>query len=346
MPTIRLLELTNFATLSPTKQFLGGLLTAEVRPRGCRESSPDRDPLQAVQHAFAAAASKNRHMELIKTRQTMRAATAHARQEGKTIGVVPTMGALHEGHLSLVAACCRECDFRVVTIYVNPTQFGPDEDLQKYPRTLAADLKALESFDVDVVFAPSSDEMYRSGYSTYVEVEGLTDAWEGACRPGHFRGVTTIVAKLFNAVGPDVAYFGQKDYQQSLVVRRMVDDLDWPIEIRVCPIVREPDGLALSSRNVFLLPEVRKQALVLSKSLELAAEMASAGERDAAIIRRRMLEQFDRQPHVRVQYVAIVHPETMEPIEHLDADAVIAVAAFAGETRLIDNRRITPPDRK
>jgi len=158
--------------------------------------------------------------------------------------------------------------------------------------------------------------------------------------------VTTIVAKLFNVVGPDVAYFGQKDYQQSLVVRRMVDDLDWPIEIRVCPIVREPDGLALSSRNVFLLPEVRKQALVLSKSLELAAEMASAGERDAAIIRRRMLEQFDRQPHVRVQYVAIVHPETMEPIEHLDADAVIAVAAFAGETRLIDNRRITPPDRK
>lgn len=283
-------------------------------------------------------------MQLFETRQAIREAVAAARREGKTIGVVPTMGALHAGHLSLVEACTKACDFTVVTIFVNPTQFGPGEDFDKYPRRLEADLEALAPYGVDAVFAPTNEEMYGPRHSTYVVVEGVTEPWEGACRPGHFRGVTTIVTKLFQIVQPDVAFFGQKDYQQALVVRRMVADLDMPIEIRVCPIVREPDGLALSSRNVYLSADERRQARSLSQSLELAARLVAEGLRDPATIRECMLEQLSQHPDVRVEYVALVDPETMQEVASIDAPVVAAVAAFVGETRLIDNRLLTPAE--
>jgi len=279
-------------------------------------------------------------MRIHHTPAEVRQAVRSARREGKRIGVVPTMGALHAGHLSLVAACQVECDFTVVTIYVNPTQFGPNEDLARYPRQLESDLAALDSFDVDIVFAPSDTEMYPPGASTFVEVEGLTDQWEGAARPTHFRGVTTIVAKLFNAVEPDVAYFGQKDYQQSLVVRQMAADLDFAVDIRVCPIVREADGLALSSRNVYLSPAERRQALALSRGLELAQQLVDEGTRDGTEIRQRLAEHFARHPDVRLEYIAVVNGQTMHEVSTIDSDTVVALAARVGQTRLIDNARI------
>ena len=215
---------------------------------------------------------------VVSSRVELRAALIAARREGKSIGLVPTMGALHAGHVSLVEASAARCDFTVVTIFVNPTQFAPNEDFRKYPRTLESDLAALAGHGVDLVFTPPTDEIYRPGHATYVEPSGPALPLEGRCRPGHFRGVATIVLKLFNLVQPDVACFGRKDYQQSLVVRRMVDDFDLPIEICVCPIVREADGLALSSRNVYLDAEARRRALVLSRSLRLADELVEAGQ--------------------------------------------------------------------
>lgn len=274
---------------------------------------------------------------LVTTAAQLRAETRRARKAGRKVGVVPTMGALHAGHLSLVEASVAECDFTVVTIFVNRTQFGPQEDFSKYPRTLEADLTALAPYPVDVVFAPPEEEIYRPGHATYVEVESVTKPLEGVFRPTHFRGVTTIVLKLFNLVTPDVAYFGRKDYQQCLVVRRMVEDLDLPIEIRICPIVREADGLALSSRNVYLSPDQRRDALVLSRALQRAAELVDRGERDPAVVLRGMQDLFDEVPHVTIDYLALVDPDTLEPVTDLDRPAVAAIAARVGTTRLIDN---------
>jgi len=265
------------------------------------------------------------------------------RREGKRIGLVPTMGALHDGHLSLVRASDDECDYTVVSIYVNPSQFGPGEDLDQYPRTLEADLDALAEYEVPLVFAPTSQEVYPSGYATWVEVGSVAEPLEGAFRPGHFRGVATIVLKLFNMVGADVAYFGQKDYQQALVIRRMVEDLNVPIMIRVCPIVREPDGLAMSSRNAYLDAGARERALVLWKSLCLAGELVEQGERNAALIAEKMRKLILSAEDAKIDYVALVDPDTMEPISEIRGRTLAALAVRIGETRLIDNRLLEPP---
>jgi pantoate--beta-alanine ligase len=273
---------------------------------------------------------------VVTTTRELRAVLEPVRRAGK-IGLVPTMGALHDGHLSLVRAAKAECGFTVVTIYVNPSQFGPGEDYRRYPRTLDEDLEKLATFGADLVFAPSSEEVYPAGYGTWVEVGAIAQPLEGQSRPVHFRGVATIVLKLLNMVGADVAYFGQKDYQQALVVRRMVEDLNVPIAIRVCPTVREPDGLAMSSRNAYLGPDARQHALVLSRSLKLAAKLISEGQRDAATIARRMAELIQTVPDARIDYVALVDPETLEPVEAIRGRTLAAVAVVIGQTRLIDN---------
>lgn len=262
------------------------------------------------------------------------------RAAGKSVGLVPTMGALHAGHTSLVEASRRQCDFTVVTIFVNPTQFGPNEDYQKYPRTLDSDLTALAACGTDLVFAPANDEVYRPGHATFVEMHGVALPLEGQRRPGHFRGVATVVLKLFNMVQPDVAFFGRKDYQQTCVIRQLVEDFDLPITIEVCPIVREADGLALSSRNVYLTAAQRQPALVLSRSLRRAAELAAAGEQDAAVILARMHELFFVEPEVRIDYIAVVDPKTLLDVTTIGAKTLAAIAAFVGKTRLIDNRLI------
>lgn len=259
------------------------------------------------------------------------------RREGKKIGFVPTMGALHEGHLSLVRASRDECDYTVVSIYVNPSQFGPGEDLDQYPRTLEADLDALAQYAVPLAFVPSNEEVYPDGFATWVEVGSVAGPLEGACRPGHFRGVATIVLKLFEMVRPDVAYFGQKDYQQALVIRRMVEDLNVPIAIRVCPIVREPDGLAMSSRNAYLDPDARQRAVVLWKSLCLAGELVEQGERDAAVIAEKMRELIRQAEDAKIDYVALVDPDTLEPVRGIRGRTLAALAVRIGGTRLIDN---------
>ncbi|MHB1038476.1 MAG: pantoate--beta-alanine ligase [Pirellulales bacterium] len=278
--------------------------------------------------------------QVVTTRAELRAAVAAARRHGSKIGLVPTMGALHAGHLSLVDASAGECDFTVVTIFVNPTQFGPNEDYRRYPRTLQADLELLRPHRVDLVFAPPVEEMYRPGSTTTVDVGAVAEPWEGRCRPGHFRGVATVVLKLFNLVGADIAYFGQKDYQQTAVIRRMVEDLDVPIAIRVCPTVRQEDGLALSSRNAYLDAAARQRALVLSKSLELAAELAARGERRAAAIRSRMEELFAAAGEVKIEYIALADPDTLQEVAEVTRPTLAAVAAVVAEVRLIDNRII------
>jgi pantoate--beta-alanine ligase len=253
------------------------------------------------------------------------------------VGLVPTMGYLHEGHLSLVRAA-REANAQVVaSIFVNPTQFAPNEDLSRYPRDEARDLSLLDGERVDAVFAPSVEEMYPSGFSTYVSVEGLTSRLEGASRPTHFRGVTTVVLKLLNAVQPHSAYFGRKDAQQLAVIRRMVCDLDVPVEIVGLPIVREADGLALSSRNVYLTPEQRRAALVLSGSLALAEQAYARGERDAAVIRALMLEALGAEPLASVDYVSVADAESLEELERIEGPALVSLAVRLGTTRLIDN---------
>ena len=295
-------------------------------------SGPDFKP-RAIQ---AIVERMNSLPRIASTAAELRDAVAAARRRGMSIGVVPTMGALHEGHLSLVEVCRRECGFTVVTIFVNPTQFGPGEDFGRYPRNMERDLDLLRPHEVDLVFAPSMDEIYPAGHATYVEV-GVAAPLEGAHRPGHFRGVATIVLKLFNLVAADAAYFGQKDYQQTLVVRRMVRDLDVPIKIHVCPTVREPDGLALSSRNVYLSEEQRRQALTISRSLRLADELVASGERRADVILQRMREEFAAVPEVSVQYLALANPETLAEVSEVRPGTVALVAAKVGTTRLIDN---------
>jgi pantoate--beta-alanine ligase len=281
-------------------------------------------------------------IQTVSVPEELRSTIAAARRAGKRIGVVPTMGALHAGHLSLVEASCRECGFTVATIFVNPTQFGPGEDFQRYPRPLANDLKLLSDYPVDLVFAPEQATMYPPGSTTFVDVGPVAEPWEGVHRPGHFRGVATVVLKLFNLVAPDVAWFGQKDYQQTLVVRQMVRDLDVPVEIRVCPTIREPDGLAMSSRNVYLSPTERRQAIVSSRSLRLAEHLVAAGERRTETLLARMQALLATEREVQVQYVAIVDPQTLAPVDEVGAGAVALIAAKVGATRLIDNVLLKP----
>jgi pantoate--beta-alanine ligase len=256
---------------------------------------------------------------------------------GGRVGLVPTMGYLHEGHLSLVRRAREECDHVVVSIFVNPAQFGPREDLSKYPRDLDRDLRLLEPLGVNLVWMPTAEIMYPPGYQTWVEVEGITRPLEGSMRPGHFRGVTTVVAKLFNAVQPDKAYFGQKDAQQAAVIRQMRRDLNFPLEIVVCPIVREPDGLAMSSRNMYLDPEQRKAATVLSRSLRAVQEAYATGERDAEKLRGKMKEVLAGEPLADVQYVSCADYDTLEELDTVTGKALLSMAVFMGKTRLIDN---------
>ena len=252
------------------------------------------------------------------------------------------MGALHEGHLSLVRAARRASDIVVASIFVNPTQFGPNEDLAKYPRSFDRDCQMLTAEGVDFVFAPSVEEMYPAGAVTWVTVEGLSEKLDGRSRPGHFRGVTTVVSKLFHIVEPDRAFFGQKDAAQVAVIRRMVRDLNLPVEIVVCPIVREADGLAMSSRNAYLSAEQRSQALVLHRSLMRVQAMAGAGERNAQALAAAGREEFRGEPAVRLDYFEVVNPETLDPVADVSAGALVAVAAYVGATRLIDNLVIAP----
>jgi pantoate--beta-alanine ligase len=253
------------------------------------------------------------------------------------VGLVPTMGYLHEGHLSLVRRAREECDHMIVSIFVNPTQFGPKEDLSKYPRDLDRDLSLLEPLGVDLVWMPTAEMMYPPGYQTWVEVEGITRPLEGSVRPGHFRGVTTVVAKLFNAVQPHRAYFGQKDAQQAAVIRQMTRDLNFSLEVVVCPTVREPDGLAMSSRNVYLDPDQRRAATVLSRSLRAAKESYEDGERDAEKLRGKMKEVLAGEPIAQVQYVSCADYDTLEELETVTGKALLSMAVFMGKTRLIDN---------
>jgi pantoate--beta-alanine ligase len=279
---------------------------------------------------------------LVATVAQLREELRKVRGAGRKIGLVPTMGALHEGHLSLVRAAKAECDYAVVSIFVNPSQFGPNEDLANYPRTLDADLALLGGCGADLVFAPGNDEVYPAGHATWVEVGSVAKPLEGTFRPGHFRGVATVVLKLLNMVQPDAAYFGQKDYQQALVIRRMAVDLNVPATIRVCPIVRESDGLAMSSRNRYLSPAARQRALVLWKSLQLAGNLVEQGERQASAIAARMRQLIETADDARIDYVALVDPDTLQPVETIAGRTLAALAVKIENTRLIDNCLLEP----
>jgi len=266
-----------------------------------------------------------------------RAAIRAARQAGKRIGLVPTMGALHEGHLSLVRIAKAQSDFVVVSLFVNPLQFGPKEDLAKYPRSFERDCEMLTREDTDLLFAPAVTEMYPTPAVTYVNVEGLSERLDGPSRPGHFRGVTTVVSKLFHIVEPDIAVFGQKDAAQVAIIRRMVRDLNMPVAIVVAPVIREPDGLAMSSRNAYLDPQQRQQALILSRSLRAVQERFKKGERCAERLIAAGLDTLQQEPGARLDYLSVVDPESLEPITNVASRALVAVAAYVGSTRLIDN---------
>ncbi|MFN3477210.1 MAG: pantoate--beta-alanine ligase [Candidatus Methylomirabilales bacterium] len=276
-------------------------------------------------------------MQVLESPKKMQERADQLRGQGKKLGFVPTMGALHEGHLSLMRRSREENDVSIISLFVNPTQFDRKEDLEAYPRDLQGDLAKAEAVGVDFVFAPTEEAMYPSGYQTSVEVEELARRWEGASRPGHFKGVATVVTKLFNIVKPHRAYFGQKDYQQALIIKRMVQDLNLDVEIVVLPIVREPDGLAMSSRNVHLQPEERKAALCLHRSLVYAEERVYQGERDAKVILEGMRRILEEEPLARIDYVACCHPETLEPLERIEGTVLFALAVWIGKTRLIDN---------
>ena len=270
----------------------------------------------------------------------LRRRVADVRRCGQLVGCVPTMGALHAGHISLVERARAECGLVIVTLFVNPTQFGPQEDLQKYPRPFDADCEKCRAAGVDFLFCPTSDSMYPAGYSTFVEVQGLTDQWEGAVRPGHFRGVTTIVTKLLNLTQPDKAYFGQKDFQQQAVIRRMCRDLDLPTEIITCPTLRDPDGLAMSSRNVYLSSAERTAGLSLSRALFLARDKVRAGETDLGAIRLALRAEMEQTPGVSIDYATMADPESLVELTEFAPRMVALVAARVGPTRLIDNMLI------
>ncbi len=271
----------------------------------------------------------------------MHAACREVRRAGKRLGLVPTMGALHAGHLSLVRAARAGCDVVAVSIFVNPLQFGPQEDFNRYPRDLERDRTLLNQERVDLVFVPSVEEMYGRERNTYVTVEGLSERLCGRSRPGHFRGVTTVVAKLFHIVEPDVSFFGQKDAAQAAIIRKMVRDLNFDTQIVVAPTVREPDGLAMSSRNAYLTAEQRKQATVLYRALMRMQTLADRGERRSAELIRTGEEVIHEEPGAKLDYLEIVNPDTLEPVADVDGGALVAVAALVGTTRLIDNVLLT-----
>ena len=278
-------------------------------------------------------------MEIINRRQRMSSVARKIRREqDKTVGLVPTMGALHEGHLSLVREARRMCDVVVVSVFVNPTQFGPGEDFEHYPRDLTKDTALLTDYNVDYIFAPTVEEIYPKGFSTYVNVEGLSEQLEGASRPGHFRGVATVVTILLNTVRPDFAFFGQKDAQQALVIRRLVKDLAFDTEIVILPIVREDSGLAISSRNLYLTPDEQNSATVIHKALVTAKNAYKDGERNASRIIDLIRSTVESEPRARLDYVTVADAETLEKVDRLDdRPTLIALAAYVGKTRLIDN---------
>jgi pantoate--beta-alanine ligase len=276
-------------------------------------------------------------LKLIATLDEIRSIVKDWRKKGLTVGLVPTMGYFHDGHLKLMKEAKKENDRVIVSLFVNPTQFGPSEDFNCYPKDMNRDKLVAESVGVDVIFAPTKEEMYPESYQTWVEVEQLSQGLCGASRPGHFRGVTTVVTKLFMILMPDRAYFGQKDAQQLRVIRRMVRDLNIPIEIRPVPIVREPDGLAMSSRNVYLSPAERRAALVLSRALTVAEKMALSGEREVVQLRQKMLEVLQAEPMAKTEYLQFVDDETLEPVEKVQQPVLVALAVRIGKTRLIDN---------
>jgi pantoate--beta-alanine ligase len=276
-------------------------------------------------------------MELLRAVAELRRWSREARKGGNAVGLVPTMGALHAGHASLIRAAAACCGQVAVSIFVNPTQFSPNEDFARYPRTFEADCALAQAEGADAVFAPTVEELYPSGAATFVEVEALGNRLDGASRPGHFRGVATVVAKLLIAAEPDHAFFGQKDAAQVAVLRRMVADLHLPVEIVVCPIVREPDGLALSSRNLFLSAAERAQALVLSRSIRQVEQFAAAGERRSSALIATARKTFAAVPEVRIDYIAAVDWATLDPVEIAAPGTLFAVAAWVGQTRLIDN---------
>lgn len=260
-----------------------------------------------------------------------------AQRDGKKVGFVPTMGALHQGHLSLVRAARAQCGAVVVSIFVNPTQFGPNEDFAKYPRSFDQDKDMLERAGVDCIFYPTVEEMYPEGAATWVTVEGLSDKLDGRSRPGHFRGVSTVVSKLFNIVQPNAAFFGQKDAAQVAIIRKMVRDLNFDVQIIVCPILREGDGLAMSSRNAYLSATERKQALVLSRALRRVQSLVERGEQSTTRLMDAGKKAIAEEPAVRLDYFEIVNPDTLDPVPDISGGALVAVAAYVGSTRLIDN---------
>jgi pantoate--beta-alanine ligase len=278
-------------------------------------------------------------MDVLTAIAEMQSAARELRRGG-TLALVPTMGALHAGHLSLIAAAKRDCTHVAVSIFVNPLQFGPNEDFSRYPRTFEADCAALTDAGVDILFAPTAETLIPDGATTFVEVAGISDRLDGAHRPGHFRGVATIVAKLFNIVAPDRAYFGQKDAAQLAVLRAMVRDLNFPVQLVACPIVREPDGLALSSRNRYLTTEQRARATILHRSLMAAADLHARGEHNSQALIAAMMRILAAEPSVIVEYATVVDPDTLLPLTNTTLGALIAVAARLGETRLIDNHII------
>lgn len=281
-------------------------------------------------------------MEIFRTVQQMRSASREAHRHGCRVALVPTMGALHEGHLSLVRTAKAQSDFVTVSIFVNPMQFGPTEDLARYPRPFEKDRALLEQEGVDLLFAPTVEEMYPPGALTYVIVEGMSERLCGKSRPGHFRGVTTVVSKLLHIVEPDVAFFGQKDAAQLSIIRRMVRDLDIPVEIVGCPIIREPDGLAMSSRNAYLTPSQRQAALVLYRTLKGIASAFSQGERRAAQLVDAGKRIFSQEPPARLDYLEMVDPDSLEPTAEVAGPTLVAIAGYVGSTRLIDNLTLEP----
>lgn len=276
-------------------------------------------------------------MKVVDTIPRMSTLVKIFKKEGKSVGLVPTMGYLHEGHLSLVRAAKKHTDVVIMTIFVNPMQFGPKEDFERYPRDLKRDEQLATSAGVDIIFTPSAKDMYPAGYSTFVNVEKLTDTLCGAARPGHFKGVTTVVAKLFEITRPDIAYFGQKDAQQAIVIKKMARDLNMGIEIKIMPIIREPDGLAMSSRNIYLSAGERRDALVLHESLKRAEEMIISGEADSKKIIKAMQELIKDVPAAKIDYISIVDTANLKEIKTIAGEVLIAVAVFIGKTRLIDN---------
>jgi pantoate--beta-alanine ligase len=283
-------------------------------------------------------------MDIITSLADMQSRCLAERRAGKRIAFVPTMGFLHDGHGSLLREGRKRGDLLVLSIFVNPTQFGANEDLDRYPRDLPRDLELARAAGVDLVWTPTPEQLYPQGFATWVEVEGLTEVLCGASRPGHFRGVTTVVCKLFNVVQPDVALFGEKDFQQLAVIRRMTADLNLPVAIVGMPIVREADGLALSSRNVYLSAAERRQALSLSQAIARARQLAASGVRDAAALLNEVRTLIAAQPDVRIDYLQICHQATLCDQAIVDADSMLLLAVFVGRTRLIDNGLLLPAD--